>query len=307
LINQDITSETSSNIESTTSNTITNFLNPNTNTLKKRKSFSLFDSKEYTRLILNFIINNNLPFSIIESKSLKELLKYLRDVLSTINRRTIKNKLDLLYNFEFNKLKALLAKNNSKFSITLDEWNSSNNIDFLAITLHFYNNKFELRNYLIAFEYLNEDESYIDNLLSDILNNILKEYNIREKLLAITRDNAKSINNLVNITRSQYLNKYNLQIIDNRCATHILNLISNSFLNYTFFISNNTKKFESKIQDLNLKYTNYKDLYISMRSLPSIVKSIIKGIKNNHYLKNSFRKLVQEYKAKNKAKNKLKK
>jgi len=46
------------------------------------------------------------------------------------------------------------------------------------------------------------------------------------------------MNNLVNITRSQYLERYNIQIIDNRYIAHILNLISNSFLNYTFFISN---------------------------------------------------------------------
>ncbi len=44
-----------------------------------------------------------------------------------------------------------------------------------------------------------------------------------------------------------------------------------------------------------------------MRSLPSIIKSIIKAIRNNYYLKNNFRKLVLEYKAKNKAKNKPKK
>ena len=44
-----------------------------------------------------------------------------------------------------------------------------------------------------------------------------------------------------------------------------------------------------------------------MRSLSSIIKSIIKAIRNNYYLKNNFRKLVLEYKAKNKAKNGSKK
>ena len=167
-------------------NIITSYLNSTINTLRKRKSFTLFNFKEYIRLILNFIINNNLLFSIIDNKSFKELLKYLKDKLPTISRKSIKNRLDILYNFEFKKLKDLLARSNSKFSITLDKQNSSNNIDFLAITLHFYNNKFELKNYLIVFEYLNKDKSYIGNLLFNILNNILKEYTIRQKLLAIT-------------------------------------------------------------------------------------------------------------------------
>jgi hypothetical protein len=38
-------------------------------------------------------------------------------------------------------------------------------------------------------------------------------------------------------------------MIDNRCVAYILNLVSNSFLTYLFFISNNTKKFNNKIED----------------------------------------------------------
>ena len=102
-------------------NIITSYLNSTINTLRKRKSFTLFDSKEYIRLILNFIINNNLLFNIIDSKSFEGLLKYLKDKLSTISRKSIKNRLDILYNSKFKKLKDLLARNNSIFSITLDE------------------------------------------------------------------------------------------------------------------------------------------------------------------------------------------
>jgi hypothetical protein len=77
-----------------------------------------------------------LPFSIVESSSFNNLITYLKDNIPSISRSTIKRELDTLYKLELNKLKSLLNRNNSKFSITIDEWRSSNNIDFLAITLH---------------------------------------------------------------------------------------------------------------------------------------------------------------------------
>lgn len=177
----------------------------------------------------------------------------------------------------------------------------------MTITLHFYNNDFELKNYLIAFEYLNEDESYSEEILFSTINRILKEFDIRNKLLAITRDNTSSINSLVEIIQKTYLEKYKINIIDNRCVAHILSLISNGFLTYLFFISNNTKKFNNKIEDLNTKNRDLQYLYFSIKSLSSTIRSIIKAIRNNHYLKNNFRKLVIEYKSKNKSKSNLEK
>lgn len=88
-----------------------------------------------------------------------------------------------------------------------------------------------------------------EEILFYTLNKISKESNIRNKLLVITRDNASLINSLIEITQNIYLEEYDINIIDNRCVAYILNLVSNSFLTYLFFISNNTKKFNNKIED----------------------------------------------------------
>ena len=60
--------EESSNIESNSTNTLNTYFK-NT-TIRKRPSFMLFNKKEYKNYLLTFILNNNLPFSIVESKSL---------------------------------------------------------------------------------------------------------------------------------------------------------------------------------------------------------------------------------------------
>ena len=157
----------------------------------------MFSNKEYKTYLLNFIISNNLPFSIVDSTSFNSLLRYLKDNLVSISRRVLKEDLDNLYNKKFLEIKSILSKNNSKFILTLDKQNSSNNIDFLAVTIHYYNNNLELENYLIRFKNLNNNKSYIGLILYKFLNKILKNYKIKKNILSITRDNTSSINTLV--------------------------------------------------------------------------------------------------------------
>lgn len=50
--------------------------------------------------------------------------------------------LDMAYEDLVNELKSKLAKHEGKFALTLDEWKSGNNFDFLAITLHYHDSDF---------------------------------------------------------------------------------------------------------------------------------------------------------------------
>ena len=115
--NLDTISTTSSSNLDISNNTFNTF----NSTIRKRPSFVLFDKIKYRDLLLKYIIANNLPFSIIESPTFNNLIKYLKDNLPTTSRRTIKKDLDLLYNLEFKKVKDLLNNNNSLFSIILDK------------------------------------------------------------------------------------------------------------------------------------------------------------------------------------------
>ena len=110
-------SENNINISYSSSN-LTSFFSSN---LRKRPSYLLFNKDNYKELLLNFIIANNLSFSILNSIYFNNLLKYLKDDLLIISRKSIKNYLDILYNSEFNKIRNKLSKNKAKFSITLDK------------------------------------------------------------------------------------------------------------------------------------------------------------------------------------------
>ena len=298
------TSFTSTNIDSDSNIDISSNLSTSTSNIKKRSSYALFSKEDYRRLLLNFIIANNLSFSIVDSNSFNNLLKYLKDDLIVISRRTLKEDLDLLYNNKVKEIKALLKENNSKFSLTLDEQTSSNNLDFLAITIYYYNNSFKLESYLLGFKNLNSYNNYSGDILYNIVNNILKQFNIRNKILAITRDNTSSINSLLDYITTNYKEKFNINIIDNRCAAHILNIVSNTLLTYLFFINNNSKVFLNKIESLKQRYNSFNNnnidinkLYIILKALPTTIRSLINSIKNTRYLKNNFKKIIRENKA----------
>jgi hypothetical protein len=108
-IEEDSNLEDNSNLESssintnTTNNTLNSYFK-NSN-IRKRPSFVLFSKEEYKNNLLAFIISNNLPFSIVESTTFNNLIKYLKDDIPIIGRTTIRKELDTFYNLEINKLK----------------------------------------------------------------------------------------------------------------------------------------------------------------------------------------------------------
>ena len=305
---------TSSNLdEPSTINTISNyFSNPSNDRLvRKRPSFVLFNKEEYKNYPSNFVISNNLPFSIVDSNSFRNLLRYIKDDLPTISRHTIRNELDNLYILETRKLEDKnnnnnnnnnSNNNNSKSAITLNEWRSSSNLDFLAITLHFYDSLFNLESYLIGFEDLNHLDNYSTSNIYPIIESTLEEYNIGSKLLGVTRDNASSINSSIDLLYNNLQFKYSIDLADIKCFAHILNLVSNSVLDFIFFNTNNTKKFNNKIQNMIDSYefrnsnTYINRLLEKNRALPITIRTYITKFKNNHFLKNNFKKVVQEYK-----------
>jgi hypothetical protein len=122
IIEEDSNLEDNPTLESSSINT-NNTLNSyfKTSNIRKRPDFIFFSKEEYKNNLLSFILSNNLPFSIVESNSFNNLLKYIKDDLPNIGRTTIRKELDIFYNLEITKLKVLLNKNYSRFSITLDE------------------------------------------------------------------------------------------------------------------------------------------------------------------------------------------
>lgn len=268
-----------------------------TKTSRRTATHALFDKTHYKKLLLNFLLANNLPFALVESETFNQLLTYLKKDLS-ISRSSIRSTLDTLYAIEVEDLKLQLAENKGGFSLTIDEWNSSNNHDFFAVTLHYYDNDFKKVNLAIGFEVLNKNRSYTGEVLYQSLFQVLTEYGIEDRIVSITRDNASPITSLIKLAAKTFKEQSSSFEFcgDIRCAGHVLNLATEAFLNYTFFKIKKTKKFDDSLYETHAVNPGSQDIFQSMTSLPGIVRSILHGIRINHFLKNTFRSLVQKRK-----------
>lgn len=206
-------------------------------------------------------------------------------------------------------MKLILAYHEGRFALTLDEWKSGNNYDFLGITLHFHDEDFEFRKYVIGFEVLDPAVSYTSDVLYQHLNLVLQDYNIKDRIVSITRDNASPItlmitkfkDSLETDSRSSDAFEDSGDLLgeafefsgDIRCAGHILNLATNSFLSYTFFKTDKSVAFTESINSISRRYPEKSESFDFMREVPNIVNSIIRGTRKHNFLKNKFRELVQ--------------
>ncbi|GEQ67706.1 hypothetical protein JCM33374_g1371 [Metschnikowia sp. JCM 33374] len=102
-----------------------------------------------------------------------------------------------LYEEHLTSMKLKCAKHKGRFSVTLDEWKSGNSYDFLGMTLHFHNENFILEKWAIGFEVLKKNVSYPGEELYERLDNVLNEYDIKHRVISITRGNASLITTMV--------------------------------------------------------------------------------------------------------------
>ncbi|KAM9897727.1 hypothetical protein OXX79_006712, partial [Metschnikowia pulcherrima] len=159
------------------------------------------DVEEYTRLLLKMLLSNNLPFSVVESDSFKQFVLFLRNEVPVISRVTLRQKLDEVFKVELHFLRQKLAEITGSFALTVVEWNSGKNYNFHGITLHFYNNSFQLENYTIGFESLHRklaltrEEVDIYQYLMDVL----KDLGIDKRIFSITRDNSSTMNDAMKL------------------------------------------------------------------------------------------------------------
>lgn len=127
--------------------------------------------------MLNFIIDGNLSFNVVQLHSLKDLLE-------TVGGRKIviptRHKLMTTLDSEYNKVKNALRKKLSEqkhLCLTADVW-SSRAQSYLGVTVHFLNDKFERESYLLAFKQLFTKQTYKN--LADAMDEILRDFGIKK-------------------------------------------------------------------------------------------------------------------------------
>lgn len=187
--------------------------------------------------IVQLILEENQPLVFCESKSFRQLLQH-QGVSFTVSAATIKTLIELKVRESNDELRNTLDTTCEAAASIIDAWTSPNQMGFVAIMILWLTPNMELKQRLIEFDTIDGHHSGFN--LSVKLTNALQRYNLVEKLVSITADNAsnnKSLNDQMFNTLQQKLQQGHQLLIKFqgthsfvRCLAHIINLLVKDIL-----------------------------------------------------------------------------
>ena len=148
---------------------------------------------------------HGLPLSIVDYEGFRRFVSSLNPVFRMISRRTIS--VDCLKDFEEKKtiLQGVLKCNKSRASLTMDMWTSNQTIGYMCITCHFMDDDWKLHKRIVKFVFMKTPHTGVA-MFNEVLK-FIQEWNIEDKLFAITLDNASNNNAMVKLLRSNLVEK----------------------------------------------------------------------------------------------------
>ena len=111
--------------------------------------------------------------------------------------------------------------------LTSDIWSAVANKDYLSITGHYFKG-FDLDKRILGFKCLLGSHS--TNLIYNTILNVIDEYRLRDKVIAITLDNASANNKAIEYFKNDLSLFGDGIIFYQRYACHVINLVVKSGL-----------------------------------------------------------------------------
>jgi hypothetical protein len=184
--------------------------------------------------LIAWIINYQIAFLAIENTFFKDLISILSPQLAALlpTGNTIRAWIMSEYEIQKARLKARLQEDSlGLIHISFDLWTSPNSKALLAVVAHYTNRQYQVQTRLLALRRLHGEHSGENQ--AGILIEVLKDFEITDRLGYFVTDNASNNDTTVNIVLQTFLPT--LTIIQRRqrrlrCWGHILNLAARAFL-----------------------------------------------------------------------------
>lgn len=161
-------------------------------------------AKSITQHIGRMICVDSQPFSLVEDRGFKDLVKYLepRYVMPCRKHFSCKVVPDM-YNECKDSVKQKLQE--AEFiSITTDMWTSTNNDDYLSLTVHFVDTSFVLKHFCIEVIPFPE-VSHTGENICNFITQTLHDWDLHKKIVAIVRDNGRNITSALEMSDYEHL------------------------------------------------------------------------------------------------------
>ncbi|CAN1786445.1 Putative AC transposase [Linum perenne] len=199
-----------------------------TNSNGKRDFTAMTYNAEVSRKQLALaIVMHGYPLSLADHYYTNNFLTGLQPLFRVPCRNTIKKDILGMYEIERVKIKKKIDANIGRIAITTDMWTATTQQKgYMAVTAHYIDNNWRLRNHLLQFIYVSAPHT-ADNLASRLFR-CMMEWNVDAKLSSITLDNCSTNDKMINIIKSKLVSSFLIKdgaLLHMRCTAHILNLI----------------------------------------------------------------------------------
>ncbi|XP_055082535.1 E3 SUMO-protein ligase ZBED1-like isoform X2 [Periophthalmus magnuspinnatus] len=170
--------------------------------------------------IVDMIIKDGQPFSMVEGEGFTNLLKILDPLYKVPCHKTVKTMVEERYQQKKKKAEGELKKA-SAVSLTADMWTSRNMDAYLGVTCHYLSDNFELSTILLGVQYF--PVTHTAAHITEAGSTMMAEWGIADKVCAMVTDGARNIVESVNC----------LSIQNIHCFAHLLNHVVKKSISQT--------------------------------------------------------------------------
>ncbi|KAI4324055.1 hypothetical protein L6164_023621 [Bauhinia variegata] len=177
-----------------------------------------YNVEEIRKALVVFVIEDEMPFSVVEGHGFCYFVNRLEP-----SRRTITRDCYQLFLDEKGKLKESLKKSCVRACLTIDCWTSIQNISYMCLTIHFIDEHWRLQKRILNFSQI---DNHKGETIGKEIDRCLREWGI-ENVFTITVDNVSSNDVAISYLRRKLKNWNGLvcegEYMHMRCTAHILN------------------------------------------------------------------------------------
>ncbi|CAG8458855.1 16676_t:CDS:2 [Cetraspora pellucida] len=188
------------------------------------------EQQKRDNLVVRWIICDLQSFNVVEGEEWRAMISKFDPRYQFPSRNMIRDYVTELFQKKKSEVKLALHKISNKVAFTSDLWTASNGMSFLSLTIHYVDSFWKLKHFLLDIIPIKERHTGVN--IANTIMDVLDEYSISEKTLALTTDNASSMILCATIVAEELQNFNNFEFSHYRCAAHILNLAVGSGLDF---------------------------------------------------------------------------
>jgi len=182
------------------------------------------EKKERDIAVAEWVIGDAQPFRSVENLQFKTMINKFDSRYQIPDEKTVKTLVVNYFNEKRVNIQEDLNAIPGKLSLTADMWTSTcNNDAFLGLTIHYVDNNWNLRNFLLDIISFTIRHTGIN--IANAIKSVLTEFHLLEKTLALTTDNESAMIVCGRIIAEELTQELDNQAFQHyRCSAHILNL-----------------------------------------------------------------------------------